>query len=109
MTWLIYLAILVLLFGLMLTSQRRRRARAAEELVRVSRLGFGDQVMTTSGLYGTIVSRNDDGTVQLAIAPGVEVKWALAALRDPESLPNQYRRGIEHRADEGLRPPEDQD
>ena len=36
--------------------------------------------MTTSGLYGTVVGLNDDDTVQLAIAPGVEVKWALAAL-----------------------------
>ena len=113
MAWLIYLVILVLLFGLMLASQRRRRARAAQELVRVSRLGFGDQVMTTSGLYGTIVSRNEDGTVQLAIAPGVEVKWALAALRDPESLPTQYRQGIEGGIDGGVegrrRPPEEQD
>ena len=32
--------------------------------------------------------------MQLSIAPGVEVKWALAALRDVESLPPQYREGI---------------
>jgi preprotein translocase subunit YajC len=41
-----------------------------------------------------VVAKNDDGTVQLAIAPGVEVKWAMAALRDPESLPAEYRRPI---------------
>ncbi len=43
--------------------------------------------MTTSGLYGTVVGINDDDTVQLAIAPGVEVKWVLAALRDVASIP----------------------
>jgi preprotein translocase subunit YajC len=50
--------------------------------------------MTTSGLYGTVVSKNDDGSVQLSIAPGVEVKWATAALRDAPSLAEGYRRGI---------------
>jgi len=94
MDFLPYLVLLVLLFGLLFYGQFRRRRQLAVEMVRLSSLGFGDEVMTTSGLYGTIVARNEDGTVQLAIAPGVEVKWALAALRDPESLPEQYRRGI---------------
>jgi hypothetical protein len=47
--------------------------------------------MTTSGLHGTVVARNDDDTVQLSIAPGVEVRWELAALRDLASLPRQFR------------------
>jgi hypothetical protein len=37
---------------------------------------------------------DEDDTVQLAIAPGVEVKWARAALRDAASLPERYRRPI---------------
>lgn len=92
--WWPYLVVLVLLFGLLMFSQRRRRQQMAEQMVRMSEIGFGSEVMTTSGLYGTVVAKNDDGTVQLAIAPGVEVKWAIAALRDPESLPAQYRRPI---------------
>ena len=91
----VYIGILIALFGMLMAGQRRRRRAYAEEMVRIGRLGFGDEVMTTSGLYGTIVGRNDDGTVQLAIAPGVEVKWALAALRDAESLAAQYRQGID--------------
>jgi len=75
-------------------SMRNRRRQIAEEMVRVSRIDVGTDVMTTSGLYGTVVSRNDDGTVILSIAPGVEVKWALAALRDAESLSETYRQGI---------------
>jgi preprotein translocase subunit YajC len=79
---------------LMFYGQRRRRRQLAEEMVQISSIGFGDEVMTTSGLYGTVVGRNDDGTVQLAIAPGVVVKWALPALRTAASLSQQYRQGI---------------
>lgn len=104
-----YLVIIVVLFAVLLLSQRRRRNQLAQEMVRMNRIGFGDEVMTTSGLYGTVVRRNDDGTVQLAIAPGVEVTWALAALRDPESLPSQYRRGLPDSAsDAGGERPDDE-
>jgi preprotein translocase subunit YajC len=89
-----YLLMVVVLGGLLLFSMRNQRRKQAELLARASQLDLGSEVMTTSGLYGTVVSRNGDGTVQLAIAPGVEVKWALAALRDVESLPEQYREGI---------------
>ena len=89
-----YLVVLVLL-GLMLAlSVRNRRRAAAADSDRESRIVLGTEVMTTSGLYGTVVRRNEDGTVQLAIAPGVEVKWALAALREAAELPAQYRRGM---------------
>ena len=89
-----YLVVLVLLFGLLMLSMRNRRRQAAAELVRAEQITFGTEVMTTSGLYGTVLAKNEDGTVQLAIAPGVEVRWALAALRDASSLPQQYRQGI---------------
>ena len=89
-----YLVVLVLL-GLMLAiSVRNRRRAALADTERASRIGLGSEVMTTSGLYGTVVRRNDDDTVQLAIAPGVEVKWALAALREAAELPERYRQGI---------------
>jgi preprotein translocase subunit YajC len=90
-----YLIVLLLLFGLLAISMRNRRRMAAQEMVRASQIRFGTEVMTTSGLYGTVTARNDDGTVQLVIAPGVEVKWALAALRDASSLPDRYRQGVD--------------
>jgi preprotein translocase subunit YajC len=89
-----YVVVFVLLFGLLMLSMRNRRRQAAAELVRAEQITFGTEVMTTSGLYGTVVAKNDDGTVELAIAPGVQVRWALAALRDASSLPQQYRQGI---------------
>lgn len=96
-----YLLVIVVLGGLLLVSQRKRRRQVAEEMLRVSQLDVGSEVMTTSGLYGTVVRRNDDQTVLLAIAPGVEVRWALAALRDAESLPDRYRPGLGQPGDTG--------
>lgn len=93
--WVPYVVVLVLL-GLMLAfSMRNRRRQVAEEAVRAERIAVGTEVMTTSGLYGTVVAKHDDGTVLLSIAPGVEVKWAVAALRDAPSLSDTYRRAID--------------
>jgi preprotein translocase subunit YajC len=89
---------IVVIIGLLGFSARARRRQAQAQQDRAERIGVGSEVMTTSGLYGTVVARNDDETVVLAIAPGVEVKWALAALRDVESLPAQYR--TQRRADD---------
>ena len=90
-----YIVIFVLLGALLIVSVRNRRRAVAEEAVRVARIDVGTEVMTTSGLYGTVVAKHDDGTVLLSIAPGVEVKWAAAALRDAQSLAAGYRRGLE--------------
>ncbi len=83
---------LVVIVGLLLFAWRSRR-RAAESDARMRReITVGTQVMTTSGLYGTIVAMNSDDTVILSITPGVEVRWAFAALRDAAALPPRYRR-----------------
>jgi preprotein translocase subunit YajC len=109
MSSLLYLLPLAVLFALFVFGQRRRRQQLALETERISQIGFGDDVMTTSGLYGTVVGRNDnDATAQLAIAPGVEVKWALAALRDAKSLPDQYRKPMVA-ADDEADPPDEGD
>ncbi len=108
MHWLPYLVPLAVLFALFVFGQRRRRQQLVLETERISQIGFGDDVMTTSGLYGTVVGRNEDGTAQLAIAPGVEVKWALAALRDAKSLPDQYRKPLAG-ADDEADPPDEGD
>ncbi|MDT4938811.1 MAG: Preprotein translocase subunit, partial [Pseudonocardiales bacterium] len=64
MSWAVYVIVLVALFALLFAGQRKRRRQLAEEMVRIGQIGFGDEVMTTSGLYGTVVGRNEDGTVQ---------------------------------------------
>lgn len=71
---------LILLFGvmylLMIRPQQRRR-RQAQELQ--SQLGFGDEVVTIGGLYGTVVE-TDDETVTLELSPEVYARYARAAI-----------------------------
>jgi preprotein translocase subunit YajC len=86
----IVFALVIITLVLISARARRRQAEAAAE--RAESIDVGTDVMTTSGLHGTVVARNDDDTVQLSIAPGVEVRWELAALRDLRSLPAQFRR-----------------
>ena len=98
----------ILLVAMLLFTRRNRERSAAQQAKLRERITFGTQVMTTSGLYGTVTSLNGDDTVQLSIAPGVEVKWAIAALRDVESLPNQYRESIAPEEEKADHPPDDQ-
>jgi preprotein translocase subunit YajC len=89
------LLLLTLVLVAMLAFSRRTKQRAAAaDALRRERITTGTDVMTTSGLYGTVVSVNDDGTVLLSIAPGVEVRWTIAALREVSELPEQYREPI---------------
>lgn len=84
----------VLLVGMVTFSRRNKQRAAAADNARRQELKPGSEVMTTSGLYGTVVSINPDDSVLLSIAPGVEVKWAIAALRQVTELPEQYRGAI---------------
>ncbi|UQX86802.1 preprotein translocase subunit YajC [Jatrophihabitans telluris] len=90
------LIIIALIFVGLIAFNRRNRDRAARaDATRRDSLHPGAEVMTTSGLYGTVVSVNpEDDTALLSIARGVEVKWAIAALRQAQELPGQYRPGV---------------
>lgn len=60
----------------------RRQKREAEKVTTMQEsLKVGDQVTTTSGLYGTVVDL-DDTTVDLEIAEDVVTTWLRAAVRD---------------------------
>jgi preprotein translocase subunit YajC len=86
-----YLVVILALAGFLAVATRARRRQGERVAEQAKQIAVGSEVMTTSGLYGTVVARNDDETALLAIAPGVEVKWALAALRDVASLPQRYQ------------------
>ena len=90
MNYLPLLVIVLLLAGMLALSARNRRRATVAELERAERIGVGSDVMTTSGLHGTVVGVNGDGTVALSVAPGIEVRWELAALRDVSELPGRY-------------------
>lgn len=87
------------LAGMVAFSRRNKQRAAAAEATRRQELRPGSAVMTTSGLYATVVAINDDDTALLSIAAGVEVKWAIAALRGVDELPQQYRRPISETTD----------
>lgn len=74
------LVVILLIFGLLIMGPMRRQKRLAAQAQSMrSALGPGDEIMTTSGLYGTITQLADD-TVTMEIAPGVPVKVAKAAI-----------------------------
>lgn len=77
---------LLLMFGLLgvmmyFMTRRQRRAQEQQQQLQNS-LAVGDRVMTTSGLYGTVVDAEDSATITIEIAPGIETEWLRAAVRE---------------------------
>ena len=81
---LLFIAIAVV-FLLVLPMRQRNRALQQARLLQDS-LVIGTEVMTTSGLYGTVAGLGED-TVDLEISPGVTVRWAKAAVAEVKSAP----------------------
>lgn len=75
------LLMLVLFAGFMFMNMRRQRRQYQELQQMQSSLAAGDRVMTTSGLYGTVVDTADN-TVDLELAPGVRTTWLRQAVRE---------------------------
>lgn len=74
-----FFAILALGLYLLLIRPQRARARAAAAIR--SGLAVGSRVMTTAGIYATVVEVGDpEETVLLEVAPGVHVRFATAAV-----------------------------
>jgi preprotein translocase subunit YajC len=83
--------VIVIVLGLLYLARRSRSRITARDQQARAGIEVGTEVMTTSGLYGTVVSLNGDDSAQLSIAPGIEVRWAMAALRPVGSLPKRYQ------------------
>lgn len=100
---------LLILFGVMyavLILPQQRRVRRHEELV--AALEVGDDVLTTSGIYGTIVAFEDDGAIQLEVADGVVLTMARSAVAevavDDEPVAAVDEGGSDDAADDGEAP-----
>ncbi|TMK61989.1 MAG: preprotein translocase subunit YajC [Actinobacteria bacterium] len=86
----IYLVVLVAAFFFFIVRPQRQRMAAHRALI--AKLDVGDEVITSSGIHGTVRAL-DDETVQVEIAPGVVItieRWAIgsrigAAFPDAES------------------------
>ena len=76
------LPLIIVLFAVPLFMGTRKQKRAvAKQQEMQSSLSYGDRVMTTSGLYGTVVS-STDASIDIEIAPGVVTSWLRAAVRE---------------------------
>ena len=76
-TLLIFLLPLGLLFFLM----RSQKRRAQQQQVLQQSAEVGDEILTTAGIFGTIVDEDEDeGTVEVEIAPGTRIKMLRAGI-----------------------------
>jgi preprotein translocase subunit YajC len=73
---LLILALPLLLIVFMMVSQRKRQRQVVDFQ---SQLDVGQEVVTTSGLFGTI-TQIDDRSVHLEVAPGVVVRYDRRAI-----------------------------
>lgn len=73
-----FLLIFAVFYFLLIAPARKKQKRHAEML---SQLKRGDRVLTTGGMYGTVVGLDDD-VVQVRISDGVKVEMARHAIAD---------------------------
>ncbi|QUH01571.1 preprotein translocase subunit YajC [Saccharopolyspora erythraea] len=74
--------LLIALLAVPLFLQARKQKRAMQDQQKLQNsLAAGDRVMTTSGLFGTVVSTSDDA-IELEIASGITTTWVRAAVRE---------------------------
>ena len=74
---LVWLALMVVTFYFLLWRPQQRRVAQVRAVQ--SALAVGDEVITTSGIYGW-VQRLDDEVVDLEIAPATTIRIARAAI-----------------------------
>lgn len=77
MAALIYLGILVVAFYALVVMPQRRRMVGMRTLQ--SALREGDEIITTSGIYGR-VARLDDAVAEVEVAPGTVIRLARGAI-----------------------------
>ncbi|MGF6882534.1 preprotein translocase subunit YajC [Nocardia sp. GAS34] len=81
MAQLLFPLLLVALLVPMFLSVRRQKREAANVSTMQESLKVGDRIVTTSGLYGTVVDL-DETTVDLEIAEEVVTTWLRQAIRE---------------------------
>jgi preprotein translocase subunit YajC len=76
-TFLIFLVPIGLLFFMMRSQRRRVSMQQAQQ----RSADVGEDILTTSGIFGTIVDADDDeDTVVVEIAPGTRIKMVRAGI-----------------------------
>lgn len=81
----IYLVILVAAFFFLIVRPQRRQSALRKQLLDAVRVG--DEIVTSGGIHAVVVSLADD-TVEVSIAPGVEVTLSRGAIAGRLSAPD---------------------
>lgn len=74
---LIFLGLLIAIFYFMLIRPQKKRVEDHRKLV--ESVGPGDEIVTMTGLYGTVRTIGDDD-VEVEIAPGTTVRFLKSAI-----------------------------
>jgi preprotein translocase subunit YajC len=67
----------VVVFWVFMIGPERKQRKKREEMLK--NLGKGDEVVTTGGMYGSVV-QVQDGIVTLQVADGVRMRFALSSI-----------------------------
>ena len=73
----IYLVLLVAAFYFLIVRPQRRQSMIRRQLLQA--VDVGDEIVTSGGIYGTVVSIDDD-TLEVQIADGLIIKLARGAV-----------------------------
>lgn len=107
------LLLVLVLFALLLLASSRSRRRVQRQRDEIqARLAPGAEVVTGSGLYGTVVEVLEDGTVMLETSPGQVTRWDRMAVSrvvtaaETSATEHQSEHdaepGVEHEAEPGV-------
>ena len=81
----LWIPIIVIFYFLVFAPQRKRQKKVQEML---SGLKNGDKVVTSGGIYGTIVRVNkEEDAIRLRIAPSVEIDVTRSSVSGLQSEP----------------------
>src|SRR5216683_733029 len=86
-TFLILIVVIIGVFYFLMIRPQRNRQRQAQQMQ--SAATPGQRVRTTAGMYATVVGVDGDDVI-LEVAPGVEVRYMRAAIRDVLSDDDAY-------------------
>lgn len=95
-----FIVVALIAIAFVVLIRRTNQRRAGNTRAPQSGAVIGSEVMTSSGMYGTVVGQ-DDEQVLLEIAPGVQVRFARAAIArviadDDPSYVSDHPAGSQH-------------
>jgi preprotein translocase subunit YajC len=75
------LLIIIVPFALLFLSMRNQQKRVRQQQAVQQAAEVGDEVLTTSGIFGTIVDEDEvEGTVTVEIAPGTRIRMVRSGI-----------------------------